>query len=127
MPDNSQELYMLTHSSPEYNTVGDLLNDKGSICNSYVNDPDGFLAVKGKDGLTNRQRIEQSFVTSEDKRNIGLPAKSLPIKVGTLLYIEYDKINETSFLTEGIEVVTTNEPAFKAAELARIEADYGYI
>lgn len=124
---NTKELYKITHSSPELKTVGDFLSDSDSIANAYENDPERFLNIVGShDGLTNRQRIEQSYFLPEDKRLIGSSAAKLPLPIGMLLYVEYDKINELSFVTEGIEVVSTDEPAFKAAQLAKLEGDKGY-
>jgi hypothetical protein len=125
---NLKELYKITHSSPELETVGDFLNDRDSIANTYKDDPERFLNIVGShDHLTNRQRIEQSYFLPADKRLIGSSASKLPLKIGTLLYVEYDKINELSFVTEGIEVVNTDEPAFKAARLAELEGDKGYV
>lgn len=123
---NSKELYKITVSSPEFETVGDFLDDQNSVAFSYSNDPEKFLNVVGEDTLTNRQRIENSYHTVAEKIFIGAKASRLPLKVGTILYIEYDKLNELSFVTEGIEVVSTDEPAFKAAQLAKLEADPGY-
>lgn len=123
---NSKELYKITHSSPELKTVGDYLNEDNSIAFIYNGKADEFLNIVGEDGLTNRQRIESSFKNSEEKRFIGLESTKLPLKVGTVLYIEYSKVNNASFVTEGIEVVSTDEPAFKAAKLAELESDIGY-
>ncbi|MBC7948984.1 MAG: M15 family metallopeptidase [Chitinophagaceae bacterium] len=123
---NPKSLYQITHSSPQQTTVGDLLNDKNGVAYIYHTDPDAFLAIVGKDGKTNRQRIEATYKFPEEKRYIGYKANLLPLKVGTLLYLEFSKVNEASWLTEGIEVLNNSEPAFKAAQLAAIEGDPGY-
>ena len=124
---NPQELYKITHSSPELDTVGDFLFDKNCPAHSYWEKPDDFLNIIGIDDLTNRERIEATYKTSEEKIYIGVSANKLLLKVGTILFIDYAEINSLSFVTEGIEVVSTNEPAFKAAALAKLEADEGYV
>ncbi len=121
-----QELYHFTHSSPEITTVADLLANADSPAFLYNKDPNGFLQIIGEDGLTNRQRIEATYTLPGDAIFKGAKFSRLILKVGTLLYIEYEKVNQPSFLTEGIEVVSNDEPAFKAAKLAELEADKGY-
>lgn len=123
---NDKELYHVTFSSPELTTVGDYLDDKNSPAYMYNTMPEKFLSIVGEDQLTNRQRIESSFKTPDERAFIGAKATDLPIKVGTLLYLEFDKVNNASFVTEGIEIVSTDEPAFKAAQLAKLEGDRGY-
>lgn len=122
MPD----LYTVTFSSPEFKTVFEYLNYGQSPAFSYRNEPERFLNVLGPDGLTNRQRIERTYYTASEKEYVGKSAEFLLIKTGTLFYLEFEVVNETSFLTEGIEVVSNNEPAFKAAKLAELEADERY-
>lgn len=126
MPNNS-ELYHFIHTSPEIETVADLLNQQSSPAFLYQQYPERFLAIVGEDNLTNRQRIENSYLLPEDKIFIGKAWSKLRLLPGTLLYLEYEKVNQPSFLTEGIEVVSSDEPAFKATELAKLEADKGYI
>jgi len=123
--DNTRELYHIT-TSPEYGTVMDLLNDPNSVASSYLNDPDRFLSIVGEDGLTNRERIELTYIHPGELLNKGKKADKLPLKTGTLLYVEFEYINQESFLTEGIEVVSTSDVAFKAKQLAAIEGDPGY-
>ena len=126
MPKNPKQLYHFTHSSPEIKTVADLLNNPNSPAFLYNTDPNGFLNIVGEDGRTNRERIEATFTFPEYKRFIGAPFSKLPLLNGTLLFVEYEKVNKPSFLTEGITVISNNEPAFKAAKLAELEADLGY-
>lgn len=123
---NDKKLYKVTHSSPEIKTVIDYVTDPNSPAFIYAANPADFLAVAGEDGITNRQRIEETFKYPEEKKWIGLSADKLPLKVGTVLYIEYEKVNKASFVTEGIGVVSTSDVAFKAAKLAELEADKGY-
>jgi len=120
-----KQLYHYTHSSPEITTLADLLTNQDSPCYLYFNQPETFLNIIGEDGLTNRQRIESTYTLPSDPAP-GTKFSRMTIKVGTLLYLEYEKVNQPSFLTAGIEVVSTDEPAFKAEKLAEIEADPGY-
>jgi len=124
---NKKELYHFTHSSPEIETVADLLESNSSPAFMYFNKPERFLAIVGEDKLTNRQRIESMYLLPEEKIYIGAGWSKLPLMVGTILYLESEQVNQPSFLTEGINVVSNNEPAFKAAKLAELEADKGYI
>lgn len=124
---NKTELYHFTHSSPEIETVAELLANASSPAFLYNKEPNTFLAIVGEDNLTNRQRIEATFVLPEDIFYVGAAWDKLPLHPGTILYLEYEKVNQPSFLTEGIEVVSNDEPAFKAIRLAQLEADKGYI
>lgn len=124
MPDRG--LYKVFHSSSEIKTVIDYVNDISSPAYPYAKDPERFLNIIGDDGLTNRQRIERGYKLKSEKEYIGAPANRLLLKPGIIFYLEYEKVNEQSFLTQGIEVVTTDSAAFKAAKLAELEADPGY-
>src|SRR6218665_126567 len=118
--------YKVVHSSPEIDTVWKYINTPDLPAYNYRDDINRFLSVVGDNGWTNRQRIESTF-SPEEKSLIGAEGNRLPIKVGTVLYLEYEKVNQVSFLTEGIEVVSTDDVAFKAAQLARLESDKGYV
>src|SRR5574337_903857 len=120
-------LYKVVHSSPEINTVWKYVNASDSPAYNYRDNLNKFLSVIGEDGLTNRQRIEETFKYPEEKQYIGTEANKLPLKVGTILYLEFDEVNSISAMIQGIEVVSTDDVAFKAAQLARIEADEGYV
>lgn len=122
-----KKLYHFTHSSPEIKTVADLLDRKDSPIFLYNQDPNGFLNIVGEDGLTNRQRIECTYTLPEDAIYKGADFSRMPLLTGTVLYLEYSKVNKPSFLTEGINVVSNDEPAFKARKLAELEADTGYV
>ncbi len=123
---NKTELYMVTHSSPELETVGDYLNVQTSPAFAYNGNSDKFLSVVGKDKKTNRERIIGTYNSIEKKRYANYSGSNLPLKVGTLFYIEAEKLNTISFATEGIKVVSTDEAAFKASKLAELESDKGY-
>jgi hypothetical protein len=126
MPNNKQ-LYQVIVSSPIYQTVSDYLNDINSPAYQYTEMPETFLKIIGTDGLTNRQRIEQGYKDFEDKKYIGAPATGLKLRVGTIFYLEYEKVNYQSFLTKGLEVVSYDVAAFKSAQLSKLEADKGYV
>lgn len=121
MPD----LYHFTHSSPEITTVADLLANQNSPAFLYNREPLRFLNIIGEDGLTNRQRIEATYTLPDDPVK-DTPFTRMTLKVGTIFYLEAEMVNKPSFLTEGIQVVSNDEPAFKAAKLAELEADKGY-
>lgn len=123
-----KQLYHFTHTSPEIKTVAELLRNSNSPAFLYNADPKGFLNVLGEENppLTNRQRIESTYTLPEDKIHIGGDFVNMPLKVGTLIYLDSEKVNQPSFLTEGIEVISNSEPAFKSAKLAELEADKGY-
>jgi hypothetical protein len=123
----NQQTYFITFSSPEYKNLGEFLADPNSPVNIYVNNADDFLKIIGDDKLTNRKRIESFYKTPDDRIYIGADAIKLPVKLGTVLYLEYSKVNAPSFITEGIEVVSNDEVAFKAQKLAELESDRGYV
>jgi len=99
--------YDITYSNPISISVENYLNDENTVVYLYHGKADQFLSIVGEDGLSNRQRIEQSYKTPEEKRYIGAAYNKLLIKSGTILYLEYDKVNSPNFVTEGIEVVLT--------------------
>jgi hypothetical protein len=121
------KVYKVVHSSPEIDTVWKYIHASDSPAYNYRDEVNKFLSIIGEDGLTNRQRIESTFKNPEEKSYIGLDGNKLPLKVGTVLYLEYEKVNQISFLIEGIEVVSTDDVAFKASKLAELESDEGYI
>lgn len=49
------------------------------------------------------------------------------IKQGTVFYVEFEKINDQYWLTEGINVVSYNDAGFKSKILSELEADKGYV
>ncbi|MFT3908057.1 MAG: hypothetical protein QM737_01415 [Ferruginibacter sp.] len=122
-----KKLYHFTHSSPEIKTLADLLAKQDSPVFLYNQDPNGFLKIIGEDGQTNRQRIESTYTLPEDAIYKGADFSRMPLHTGTVLYLEFEKVNKPSFLTEGINVVSNDDPAFKARKLAELEADTGYV
>lgn len=50
----------------------------------------------------------------------------LPLKPGIKFFIPIEKISKEALLTQGVEVVSNNEPAFKAQALIDLESDLGY-
>lgn len=127
MPKKTQ-LYSISFSSPEYKTLGAWISDPSSPIFCYNDKPDYFLDnIVGEDGLTNRQRIHEQFKTPDTRDFINSGFQTLPIHPGLLLYLEYSVVNQTGFVTEGIQVVSNDEAAFKAARLAELESDVGYV
>lgn len=128
MPENKVEVYEVTHSSPELKTVGDYILDPSSPAHKYadnLNTRNSFLNVKNKIGKTNREVIE-ARLNKYEKKYKGSNADELPLKVGTILAIPKFKIDQIGLLTQGIQVVSNNIPAFKARALAQLETEIGY-
>jgi hypothetical protein len=115
------EVYEVIHTSPLFKTVLDYILDEDSPAFQYSTNPDSFLLVKNKSGQTNREIIEGSYNTQNEKKSIGKGAAEMLIKVGTQLAIEKQKANEAGLLTEGLEVVSYDVNAFKAQALAALE------
>lgn len=125
MVENKTLVYEVTHSSPEFKTVADYIEDPSSPAHQYVKDMDSFLLVLHKDGkTTNRQTIEANYKFEwERKKYSGKKAQDLLLKVGTKLAIPTNKIDRVGLLTQGIEVISNDIPAFKARALAELEID----
>jgi len=128
MADNKDtQVYEVTFSSPEFKTLGEYLSDQNSPAFQYQNSPDDFLKVLNKNGISNRDAIFNRYLSQKAKdTNAKLNARDLPLKVGTKLAIETQKVNRAGLLTEGIEVVSNDIPAFKAKALADLEENEGY-
>ncbi|HMG66455.1 MAG TPA: hypothetical protein VK588_02180, partial [Chitinophagaceae bacterium] len=132
--------YKVVISSSELNTLYKYVNAPDSPAGNYLQDLNGLLGVTDDNGESNLQRIFQTYKTSiefdalvdagilskNDNKYTVLTPEDLPLKVGTVLYLEYNKVNTISFLTEGLEVVSTDEVAFKASQLAQLESDINY-
>jgi cell wall-associated NlpC family hydrolase len=123
-------VYETVHNSPEINTVANFIAEPGSLASYYIKDMDSFLSVVQSDGVTtNRQAIEAKFngeYAKKENKFYGRPASTLPLLIGTKLAIPLVNINREGFLSQGIEVVSNNIPAFKAKALALLENDPGY-
>ena len=121
------DVYEITHSSFELKTVGDFIFAPGSPASRYINKEKEFLAVKNKEGITNKEAIISRFKSKRKLEEIAsLPLKQIPIKVGTKLAIPVSKIDRVGLLTDGIQVVDNNVPVFKAKALAELEANENY-
>lgn len=136
-----QKTFSITASSPKLNTLSKFLALDNSLANKYVNDVDGFLKIM-EYGLTNEQRILNSLSGRErlilekdgiislydnkEPNKILIPSL-VPIKQGTVFYVEAARINDNYWLTEGIKVVEYSDAAFKAKALANLESDRGYV
>lgn len=120
-------VYELEHSSPEIATVGEYCADINSPAAKYVDKENSFLNVKGKDGVTNKERIFNTYTEAENEEYKNKAAKDLLLKVGTVLAVPTEKIERNALLTAGIEVVTNDIVSFKAEALADIEGDAGYV
>lgn len=125
---SSYDLYAVTFSSSEIKTVWEYINNVDSPLHSeyFINNPDKLLDVKSGD-KTNRQRIEAAYITQEEIEKKGSGVKELLIKVGTILYIPAEHVQKSALLTQVNNVIHTNEPLFKAIQLASLEQDLGYV
>lgn len=127
--ENKTQVYEVTHSSPEFKTVADYIRDPSSPAHEYIKDMDSFLSVLHKDEkTTNRQAIEAGYKKKwEVKKYKGKDASQLFLPIGTKLAIETNKSDRgLGLLTQGIEVVNNDIPAFKARALAELELDKRY-
>jgi D-alanyl-D-alanine carboxypeptidase len=124
MPDIS--IYEVIHTSPELRTVYDYVLDSNSPAFNYSKDLDAFLKVKNRRGKTNREVIENSYNTNEEKALKGEGAQQLILKIGTRLAIEPQKVNKAGLLTQGLEITDYDIPAFKARALADLESNENY-
>ena len=121
------DLHKLTHTSPEIETVKDYCQQIDSIASNYINKETEFLNIVGPDDLTNRERIRKTYTTLQEKKNNkDKKDPNLLLKINTILYIPMSEVNRIGQLTEGIEVTSTDVPAFKAQKLIDLEADIRY-
>lgn len=136
-----QKTCNITNSLPQLDTLEKFLAWDNSIQSRYVDSPDHFLKIIGEDGLTNEKRILFALNGREEqlllKRLIlgldenGLTKILIPslvtIKQGTVFYVEFEKINDQYWLTEGINVVSYNDAGFKSKILSELESNQGYV
>lgn len=117
----------VVHNSPELRTVADYILEPGSPAKEYAKNLDDFLSVIHRDEVTtNRAAIEATYKTVAEKKLRGKGARELILKVGTTLAIPIEKVDRVGLLTQGIEVVSNDIPAFKARALAELERDEKY-
>lgn len=119
------QVYEVVHSSPEFKTLGDYIGRPDSPAQKYTDKEDDFLQVKGERG-TNEEMINLLLTKLEQQDNKQKSGKQKLIKPGTVFYIPVTKVEVAGLLTQGIEVVSTNIPAFKSKQLLEIENDKGY-
>ena len=126
----SKEVYQVTHSSPQITTVGQYVSQIDSPAfKAFKGKEEDFLKVKGlvKDvEVSNKELIERTYNDHELTDNKDKPASEKLLKVGTQLFIPVKDVNVVGLLTQGIEVVSNDFPAFKAKQLLELEADFGY-
>ena len=122
-----QDVYEIIHNNPELKTVEDFVKEVGSCASQYIDKESDFLNVLNKQGVSNRQSILSRFKQQNLREKYDkLPAKQIPIKVGTKLAIPYNKVDRVGLLTQGIQVVQNDVVAFKAKALAQLEKDEKY-
>lgn len=120
-------VYEVIYSSPELRTVGEYVSDISSPAFQFINKEEEFLRVTNSTGKTNREAILEKYKNQNRRAKYeNLPAKELPIKLGTRLAIPADKIERIGLLTQGVEVVTNDVNTFKAKALADLEANENY-
>lgn len=125
----STEVYQVTHSSPQIKTLGDYVSQLDSPGWKFKDKEEDFLKIEGEINgvkVTNKSLIEKTYNKIELKDNENSSAKDKLLKTGTKLFIPVKDINLVGLLTEGLEVVSNDFPAFKAKQLLEIEADFGY-
>lgn len=123
---SSQKFYRVVHSSPEFTTVGEYIDDISSPAHRYVGLEEQFLLIRGEDGLTNQERLELLYTEKEKGDNNIKIARLKLLKVGVIFYIPYGMVETVGLLTQGIEVVSNDVAAFKAKQLALLESNPGY-
>lgn len=131
------EIYEVRHSSPEIKTLGEYCQQIDSPAFKYSGKESDFLKVltgktivdsQGKEKKeTNEDRIHAKYITNEEKKYKTKPAKDKLLKVGTKLAIPVTQVERVGLLTQGIEIVSNDIPAFKAKALTDLEADERYV
>lgn len=119
--------YYITHTSPELKTVWDFVNDINSAASKYIGNEEGFLNITNDYGTTNRQVLFNAYTQLERISNEMTLARDLPLKIGVRFAIPVDKVDRNGLLTQGLQIVSNDDVAFKAAALAELEADAGYV
>lgn len=123
----SIEVYEVRHSSPELKTVGDYVAEIDSPAHMYVDKESDFLQVKNSQGITNETAIQMMICDPlEANENLQKSPRERLIKPGTIFAVPTNKINLAGLLTQGIEVVSNNVPAFKAQQLVLLENEPSY-
>lgn len=119
--------FEITQSSSEITTLGEFSVKSPSPISTYKDKLQEFLDLKDLDQVSNKERIFSLYNTREDKENSEKQPKDLLIKFGTSLIIPVTDIESPAMLTQGIEVVSNDIPAFKAQKIRELEADPAYL
>lgn len=85
-----------------------------------------FLDWKSPNGYSNKVNIFSSYTNEELIENRFNSPLLILLKPGVKFTIPYQKVNRMGLLTEGFEVTYTDEAAFKAYELTKLESDIDY-
>ncbi len=122
-----KDYYEFTHRSPEVKTLGQFLSKQTGI--AYKQNPDEFLEFKGPNNETNLTSIFSMYTPTETSLNKSVPAQSLLLKVGTVLYIPKSKASTVGKLLDlsQVQVVSNDTTIFKAKELLKLQKDKGYV
>lgn len=121
------EIYEVIFSSPELKTVEDYVSEPGSPAYGFIRREEEFLKVVNSQGKTNREAILDRYKIEGSREFYAKkPAKKLRLKPGTRLAIPVQEVDRVGLLTQGIEVVSNDIPAFKARMLAELESKEGY-
>jgi len=138
------DFYTVTFSSSELKTVGDYLtsdvcpielpDDNYNPVTLYSHAKD-FLSWTD-DKITNLDRILASYTPSELAAYNSSPNPTfspvltspliVKLKTGVKFVIPQDKVNRYGIVNQGLQIVSTDEPTFKAHELVKLESDRGY-
>lgn len=127
MVDSSKRFYHVTISTLELNTIGNYCGDYSSPAFKFVGNETDFLDLVDDDGVTNRQRLYDTYNSQETANYLNYSDKNLPLKLGVRFCIPVDKVERNGLLTQGLLVVSNSDVAFKANALAEIESDPTYV
>jgi hypothetical protein len=141
------KLITITITSSKYQVLGDYLQDyqspafpaaiknkqnQGNKDFDFEDYAEKFCQYTNESNIYNYEQIENAYSKFpskvQDITNLRYSGKylELPIKPGIKFTIPLESIAKESLLTQGIEVVSNNEPAFKAQALIDLESDKGY-
>jgi hypothetical protein len=116
--------YLLSPGCPVKLAEGVSLQNKREVLNKQSKD---FLSWT-KDGVvTNELQIRLTYNAKESKDYENVHSGSLLLKPGVRFVIPMEKCDRSSLSTQGFTLTSTDEATFKAYELAKLEADIGYV
>jgi hypothetical protein len=120
-------IYHCINSSPEYKTVRDYCTDYNSPAFKFAGKETQFLDVEDEYGIPNRSKLVLFYTDYEKNIYQSLSDADLPMRVGVKFAIPKDHVERNGLLTQGMQVVSNDDVAFKSAALAKLEADKGYV